>query len=109
MSELIRVVPEDLHVSAAKVDVHADELHLKHTAANGRIEAAQAGVPTGSAAALSAAVAKWQTDTTVLFGNLVEHGLALRGAAAGYLSTDEDNAADIEAVGDQVSALDLGL
>ena len=66
MSELIRVVPEDLHVSAAKVDVHADELHLKHTAANGRIEAAQAGVPTGSAAALSAAVAKWQTDTTVL-------------------------------------------
>ena len=105
----IRVVPEDLHLSAAKVDAHADELHLRHAVANGRIEAAQVGVPTGSAAALSAAVAKWQADTTALFGNLVEHGEALRGAAAGYVGTDEDNAADIEAAGDQVSTLDLGL
>lgn len=109
MSGVIRVVPEDLHVSAAKVDGYADELHLKHTAANGRVEAAQVGVPTGSAAALSAAVAKWQADTTVLFGRLVEHGEALRGAAAGYASTDEENAADIEAVDDQVSSLDFGL
>lgn len=50
MSRLIRVVPEDLHVSAAKVTVHADELQLKHAGANGRIEAAQVGVPAGSAA-----------------------------------------------------------
>jgi hypothetical protein len=63
----------------------------------------------GSAAALSAAVAKWQTDTTVLFGNLVGHGDALRGAAAGYVSTDEDNAAAIEAAGDPGATLDLGL
>lgn len=89
--------------------MHADELHLQHTAANGRIEAAQVGVPTGSAAALSAAVAKWQSDTTTIFGNLVEHGEGLRGAAAGYLSTDEDSAADIEAVGDQTDIVDLGL
>jgi uncharacterized protein YukE len=109
VSKLIRVVPEDLHVSAAKVDVHADELHLRHAAANGRIEAAQVGVPTGSAAALSAAVAKWQGDTTALFGNLVEHGEALRGAAAGYVGTDEENAGDIQAAGDHVSTLDLGL
>jgi uncharacterized protein YukE len=107
--EWIRVDPDELHVSAAKVDVYADELHLSHTAANGRIEAAQVGVPTGSAVALSAAVSKWQMDTTVLFGNLVEHSEALRGAAAGYVGTDEDKAADIGAVGDQVSTLDLGL
>jgi hypothetical protein len=109
VSNLIRVVPEDLHVSAANVDAHADELHLRHAAANGRIQAAQVGVPTGSAAALSVAVAKWQTDTSVLFGNLLEHGRALRSAAAGYVGSDDDNAADIEAVSDQVSTLDVGL
>lgn len=109
MSKIIRVVPEDLQVSAAKVDVRADELHLKHTAAIGRIEAAQVGVPAGSAAALSVAVAKWQVDTTVMFGNLVQHSEALRGAAIGYETTDEHNAAAIDAVGDEASTLDLGL
>jgi hypothetical protein len=106
--KMIRVIPEDLQVSAAKVDVRADELHLKHTAAIGRIEAAQVGVPAGSAAALSA-VAKWQVDTTVMFGNLVQHSEALRGAAIGYEATDEHNAAAIDAVGDEASTLDLGL
>ena len=109
MSGWIRVAPEDLHVSAAKVDGHADELHLRHVAANGLIEGAQGGVQSGSAVALSAAVAKWEADTTVLFGDLVEHGEALRGAATGYIGTDEDNAADIGAAADQVSTLDLGL
>jgi len=63
----------------------------------------------GSAAALSAAVAKWQADSTVLSGNLVGHGEALRGAAARYMGTDEDKAAAIEAAGDQATTLDLGL
>ncbi len=63
MAEPIRVVPEDLHVSATAVGAHAEELQLRRTAATGRIEAAQAGVPAGAAAALSAAVAKWQVDT----------------------------------------------
>jgi hypothetical protein len=109
VSGWIRVAAEDLHVSAATVDVHADDLHLRHATANGRIEGAQVGVPMGSAAALSAAVAKWQADSTVLFGNLVGHGESLRGAAAGYMGTDEDKAAAIEAAGDQVTTLDLGL
>jgi hypothetical protein len=109
MPDWIRVVSEDLQVSAATVDVHADELHLRHGAANGRIEAAQVGVPAGSAVALTAAVAKWQADTAVLFGNLVDHSQALLGAAAGYTSTDEHNAAEIEAAGDEVPTIDLGL
>jgi hypothetical protein len=96
-------------MSAVRIDVHADELHLSHASANGRIEAAQVGVPSGAAAALRVAVAKWQADSTVVFGNLVRHGDALRGAAAGYAGTDEDTAADIHSAGDQVSTLDLGL
>lgn len=46
----VRVMPEDLHVSVATVDAHADEVWLKHGAADGRIEAAQVGVPTVEAA-----------------------------------------------------------
>lgn len=105
----IHVVPEDLHVSAAKVDLHAEELQLRHTLANGEIEGAQLGVPAVVAAALSAAVAKWRADTSVLFASLARHGEALRGAAAGYIGTDQGNAADIEAVGDPVITLDFGL
>ena len=89
--------------------MHADELHLRHAAANGRVEAAQGGVPVGSAAALSAAVAKWHTDTTTVFGNLVQHSDGLRGAAAGYLKTDEGSAAAIKTAVDQASDVDLGL
>jgi hypothetical protein len=70
VSELIRVLPECLHVSAAKLEVNADELQLRHTAANGRIEAAQTGVPAGSVAALSAAVAKCQVDTQTAPGDV---------------------------------------
>jgi uncharacterized protein YukE len=105
----IHVVPEDLHVSAAKVDLHADELQLRHTSANGEIEGAQLGLPAAAAVALSAAVAKWQADTSVLFARIARHGEALRDAAAGYMGTDEGNAEDIETVGDLVSSLDFGL
>jgi hypothetical protein len=32
MPDWLRVVPEDLHVSAAAVDVHADDVQVRHTA-----------------------------------------------------------------------------
>lgn len=100
MPQPIHVVISDLHTSAVKVDTHAEGLRASHTAAHGRIEAAQPGVPAGAAVALSAAVAKWQVDTTVLHAKLTDHGVDLRGAATGYASTDRRNAANIKAVGD---------
>ena len=84
MHQPIRVVPEDLHASATKVDGHTEELEVRHAAANARIEAAQAGVPATAAAALSAAVTKWQTDSSQLVGNLLAHGDGLRGAAVAF-------------------------
>ena len=107
MPRSIRVTPEDLHMSAATVDAHADDVWLKHGAAHGRIEAAQVGVPTGSAAALSAALTKWQAETTSLFSRMVEHGGGLRDGAAAYEQVDQDGAADIAAGGDEVP--DIGL
>jgi hypothetical protein len=109
MSEVIRGVPEDLRVSAAEVEGHADELHARHVAAHGRIEAAQAGVPTGAAVALSAAVAKWQIDTSALFGNLMLHGGALRGAEVGYVETEDSNSEAINEVGAEGSAVNVDL
>ena len=109
MPERMRVVPEDLHLSAANVDVHADEVHAKHFAADGRIEAAQVGLPAGSAAALGSAVAKWQADTTTLFTRMVEHSSGLRTGAADYQQTDHDGAGEIDSAATAISPDDMGL
>ncbi|GFG50792.1 type VII secretion target [Mycolicibacterium agri] len=109
MPKAVRVDPADLMMSAATVDAHADGMWAKHGAADGRIEGAQKGVPTGSALALSAAVTKWQTDSTALFGRLVEHSQALRAGALAYEQTDQQSAEAIDAVADQTTAVDLGL
>lgn len=81
----------------------------RHGAAEGRIEGAQKGVPTGSALALNAAVSKWQADSTALFGRLLEHSQALRGGGAAYEQTDQLGAAAIDAAADQTTTVDLGL
>lgn len=107
MPKSVRVVPEDLHMSAATVDVHADNVHARHAAANGRIESAQTGLPTASAVALGAAVTKWQADTTAVFGQMVGHSEGMRLGAAAYLGIDQQSEAEITAAGDQM--LDLGL
>lgn len=107
--EPIRVVPEDLHLSAATVDTHADKVRAKHATADGRIEAAQRGFPTGSAAALSAAVSKWQLNSTALFGHMVDHSTGLRAGAACYQETDQDSARRIDAAGSAIDPDDMGL
>ena len=101
MAQPIRVVPEDLDASAGAVHGHADELQLRRTAASGRIEAAQAGVPAGAAAALSAAVAKWRVDTDRHFSALTDHGKGLGLSAAAYRKTEDGNADSVAAVGRQ--------
>jgi hypothetical protein len=105
----LRVTPEDLLVSAATVDAQADGLWQQHGAADGRIEAAQVGVPAASAAALAASVAKWQTDSAGLFGRLVDHAQSLSAGAAAYEQTDAHNATDLNQTSEQVTDLDLGL
>ena len=101
MAEPIRVVPEDLHASATTVGAHAEELQLRRTAATGRIEDAQAGVPSGAAAALSAAVAKWQVDTERHFTALSDHSKGLGLSAAAYSKTEEGNTDSIASLGRQ--------
>lgn len=107
MPEAVRVAPEDLLVSASTVDAHADTMRAAHVAADGSIEAAEAGVPAGSVVALTAAVTKWQADSTVLFGRMSEHAEALREGAVAYAQTDEHSATAIDPAGDDI--IDIGL
>ena len=109
MPKSVRVVPEDLNMSAATVDVHADDVQLRHATADGRIESAQRGLPTASAAALSTAVTKWQADTAALFGRMVDHSAGLRFGANGYQQTDQTSASDIDAVSVAIEPDDMGL
>ena len=109
MSDWLRVVPEDLQLSAGTVDVHADGVLAKHVAADGRIEAAQVGLPAGSAAALISAVAKWQGNTTALFGRMVDHSAGLRAGAGLYQQTDTDGEGEIETAAASIRPDDMGL
>jgi uncharacterized protein YukE len=107
--EHVKVTPEDLHLSAGTVDTHADNVRAQHFAADSRMEAAQAGMPLGSAAALGAAVTKWQADTTTIFGRMVDHARGLRTGAVRYTETDQSAGSDIEKAERQISDVDLGL
>lgn len=98
----VRVVPEDLHLSAATVDMHADTVRVKHASADGRIEGAQRGLPAGSAAVLISTVAKWQADSTALFARMVDHSTGLRTSATAYVTTDTNNGAEVQAAGNQI-------
>lgn len=109
VSGWFRVVPEDLQLSAARVDVHADDVQVRHTTSDGRIEAAQLGLPTASSAALSTKVAKWQADTATMFGRMVDHSAGLRAGASLYHQTDADNASEIDSAAAAISADDMGL
>jgi hypothetical protein len=102
MPERVEVVPDDLRMSADTVDAHADAVRTGHFEADGRIEAAHTGIPAASVGALSAAVTKWQADTTAMFGRMVDHADGMRSGAAAYTETDD-------ASGQRISGVDLDL
>ncbi|MGH3678204.1 MAG: hypothetical protein ACRDU5_21220 [Mycobacterium sp.] len=99
MSGRIRANPEDLKVCAIRVDGHAEEVQLGHAAADGRIEAAQAGLPAASAAAMTSKGARWQETTAVLHARLSGHGVAFHGSAEAYAMTEGHNADAVAEVG----------
>lgn len=108
MPKHVEVVPEDLCVSAATVDAHADAVRLGHFEADGRIEGAQTGIPAASIGALTATVTKWQADTTAIFGRMVEHAHAMRSGAAAYVQTDEASRDAVNRTEREISDIDLG-
>ena len=109
MPQPLQVVTDDLAVSAAAVDTHADRMRARHAAADEQIDSACSGVPAGGAAALVAALSKWQADTSALYGELVGHGHGLRSGAQAYASVDIRAATEIDSIGQRMPVPDLGL
>lgn len=92
MTEPLEVDPLDLHLSADHLGVHHAELRTAHTAADGDIEAAQAGWVGASAAALQAKLADWQATTEQLCGSIADHEQAFRAAKNQYQAVDGETA-----------------
>jgi hypothetical protein len=109
VSGVVRVVADDLKLSASQVDMHADSLRLSHGTADTQIEAAQSGLPAGAAAALGGAVTKWQQESTVHFTRKVEHSTGLRSGGAANDETDAQSADDLSAAGENIAPPDIGL
>ena len=86
-----------MSAAADRIDAAADGLRAAHAAVHGRIAAGQAGWVGTSAAALSGATAKWQEQSAASYTEIIGHATDYRTAAASYTSTDEGEAADVEA------------
>jgi WXG100 family type VII secretion target len=107
MGNGLRVDPATLHASATEIDVYADDLRARHDSAHGRIAAAQTGWIGASATALSSKAAQWEAESATHYTELVTHGHHFRSAAASYLDTDRESAAEIDDVGSNLG--DMGL
>jgi len=92
----LKVDPIDLRLSSDHMDMHRAELATAHTAANGDIEAAQAGWVGASAAALQAKFAEWQEVTTKITTDITAHGAAFQSAAEGYATVDDQSAEHLD-------------
>jgi WXG100 family type VII secretion target len=98
MQDRIRVTPEDLLISGARVNGHADDLEAHHAASHADIHAAQAGMVGASAAAMEAKLTQWQSTTVALTNRLTDHARALTSGGMQYSQSDRKNAAIIAAV-----------
>ncbi len=86
-----------MSAAAGRIDAAADGLRAAHAAVHDRIAVAQAGWVGISAAALSGATAKWQEHSAARYADMIQHATDCRTAAARYSSSDEAEAADVEA------------
>ncbi len=96
MAKDLTVDPIDLHMSSDHMDMHRSDLELAHGAANGDIEAAQAGWVGASGRALQAKFAEWQEATTKMTTDIGAHGEAFKTAAQRYAAVDGDSAKDLD-------------
>ena len=106
MSDVIRVDPQALHLSARLTDGHAEDVHIGHASADARIESSLYAWVGASMAAMSAKAAQWQAATAAFSARLVHHAEGLRGSAVEFQRTEDHNAVDIGAVGTAANQAD---
>lgn len=95
-------------MAADHVDLAADNLRAGHGSAHERMGAAQAGWIGTSAAALASAAAKWEQESAGLYSEIAGHAGDFRAAAARYVTTDDQQASDIDSAASKLIG-DMGL
>ena len=108
MAERIRIDPEHLLVSASRVNGHAEELKITHTAADTQIESALGGWSGTSLTAMTAKAAEWRAATTAMSGRLFDHAELFHTSGVGFHDTEARNAETIRIIGSEVGRVSLG-
>jgi len=85
----LQVFIEDLAAAGVAVTGHGEDVAVAHTAADGRLDAAQPGWQGQSAAALTAKTAQWAEDSRALLARLSDHAQGLHTSAAEFWAHEQ--------------------
>ncbi|GAY13291.1 WXG100 family type VII secretion target [Mycobacterium sp. shizuoka-1] len=92
----LKVNIEDLAASGVAVTGHGEDVAVKHAAADGRVDAAQAGWQGASAAAMATLCGQWSATTTALVTRLSDHAQALHASAQGFAEMEQRHSQALE-------------
>jgi uncharacterized protein YukE len=89
---------EHLATSGVAVTGHGEDLAAQHSAADGRIEAAQRGWQGLSAVAMSARTEAWRSTTSALLARMSDHAQGLHSTALEFVEMESTNAEIFESL-----------
>jgi WXG100 family type VII secretion target len=95
----LRVEVADLLAGGIAITGHGEDVAMRHSAADGRIDAAQAGWQGQSGAAMLACSQKWVATTDALLGRLSDHAQGLHTSAHCFHEMDQTNAQTMATLG----------
>lgn len=93
----LRVNIDELASSGVAVAGHGEDVAMKHAAAAGRIDAAQAGWRGASAIAMADRSERWMATTVELLTRLSGHAQALHTSACGFAEMETRNSQSLDA------------
>jgi uncharacterized protein YukE len=101
----LRVNVADQLAGGVSITGHGEDVAMKHSAADGRIDAAQAGWQGQSGAAMLACSQKWVATTSGLLGRLSDHAQGLHASAHCFYEMDQNNGQTIGNLGQAADAI----
>jgi uncharacterized protein YukE len=101
----LKVNIEDLVASGVAVTGHGEDVAMKHSTADTRIETAHAGWQGRSAASLTLRMAAWSTTTTTLLTQLSDHAQGLHTCAHEFCAMEQRHAQVLEEPGRQADSI----
>ncbi|MGB3482946.1 MAG: WXG100 family type VII secretion target [Mycobacterium sp.] len=101
----IRVNIEDLVSSGTAVTGHGEDVAMKHTSADSRIESAQLGWQGRSAGSMATRLAAWSTTTAALLTQMSDHAQNLHSCAQEFCAMEERHAELLKIPGQQAESI----